>query len=164
MGDSSIIDWRDLKIKKLNKTTRGIYGNAIYHAPIDNTYKFEGTVYIKQGGRYKPLPFKRAPSGFCNFIQRDDQFYPLLAEESEFPFPMPCPLPKVRTKSWSLVMWKFNIFAFVQKTYAVNGFIPSLAKIPLTIMNTGEYAVENLVLKNGTVVMGWRLYLSVVSI
>lgn len=51
-----------------------------------------------------------------------------------------------------------------QANYTINGYIPSLAHVPLTIINTGDYAVEKMIKKDGIVIMVWRLYVSLVNI
>lgn len=94
--DYSVFDFRGLKVKRINKTTRGLFGTAIYNVPMDNSYIFQGTASIKRGGQYKELPFRPPSKGFCKFIKDDSTFYPELATVSNFPFPMPCPLQNVR--------------------------------------------------------------------
>lgn len=94
-SDTSIIDWRDLKIKKINRTTRGIFGKTFYHIPLDKSVLFEVIAYIKRGGEYRKLPYRIAPRELCVAAQEEIYVYPELVLASDFPSPVPCPFPNV---------------------------------------------------------------------
>lgn len=95
-GDrENFIDASNLKVKKLNRTTRGIVGNLTFHVPLDNSYLAEATVYKKQGGEYRLMPFRYPPTGLCTAVNTDKVWYPDFVKVSDLPYPMPCPSPIV---------------------------------------------------------------------
>lgn len=94
-GDYNIIDWRDLKVKKINRSTRGLVGKAIYHIPLDKSYLFEMIGSMKRGGEYQKLPYRIAPRELCVSAQEEIYVYPELVLASNFPSPVPCPFPNV---------------------------------------------------------------------
>ena len=83
-GNISLIDYSDLRIRK-DQGIRKLYGRAIFHIPMGNTYEVEGFSYIKQGGEYRRLPFKVPRKKFCNFFFEDVFFYPDFQNASDFP-------------------------------------------------------------------------------
>lgn len=91
----NLINIGDLKVKKINRTTRGIFGTIIYHVSVDDSFLLEAIISIKQGGEYRRMPFKLAKKGCCSALQDDEIIYPDLAAASDFPEQFPCPLPKV---------------------------------------------------------------------
>lgn len=93
-GDSSIIDFTDLKVVKLNRT-RGISGKAIYHVPLDESFLGESIIAIKQGGEYRLLPFHLEKQALCRAIGKS-YAYPDLVAASDFPNPAQCPFPNVK--------------------------------------------------------------------
>lgn len=101
-GDSRIIDWRDLKIKRFNRTTRGLFGKVTYHKALDKNFTLEIIVLMKQGGQYRQLPYRIPPKIFCTFVQEDSYIYPEVASVSDFPYPPSCPFPNVNVYLVSL--------------------------------------------------------------
>lgn len=93
-------DFTSLKVKKLNKTSRGIYGNiSLLVNGFDNTMKCEAKMSHKQGGEYRRLPYRLPPKNLCDFLNEDTFFYPELVTVSDIPKPIPCPIEPVRTFS-----------------------------------------------------------------
>lgn len=89
------MDGSGIKVKKLNRTTRGLVGNITYHVPLDDSYFVEAHFYKKQGGEYRLMPYKVPPTGFCKAVKNDIYFYPDLAKFSNYPMPFPCPFTPV---------------------------------------------------------------------
>jgi hypothetical protein len=63
---------------------------------LDNTYSAEIEAFVKQGGEYRMLPYKKSKRGVCDFYKDDTYFYPDLAAATDFPFPFECPVANVR--------------------------------------------------------------------
>lgn len=98
-GDrDNFIDFSDLKVRKMNKTTRGIFGKMVIHTELDNSYIASVKVFVKQGGEYRALPYK-VQKAICDFCNEDEFLFPDLVAASDIPMPMPCPIPKVKTKN-----------------------------------------------------------------
>jgi hypothetical protein len=97
VGDlNNFFDASNIKIRRVNGTkTRGMYGPWIIHGPIDDTYIFRKSFYIKQGGEYRPLPIVIPDKGYCKSINEDEYFMPQVAEKSNLTLPIPCPLVNV---------------------------------------------------------------------
>lgn len=89
------MDWTNLKVKKLNKTTRGLVGNVTVHKPLDKSYLVEIAFFLKQGGEYRKSPYKLAKRSIYDFLKDDEYFYPDMAKVSNFPYPAVDPFPKV---------------------------------------------------------------------
>lgn len=89
------IDWTNFKVRKVNKTARGLFGTAMHNIAIDNTYKAEVLISVKQGGEYRSMPYRLPKKGFCDFIEGETYFYPDIAKVSDFPKPLNCPMRKV---------------------------------------------------------------------
>lgn len=51
-GNKSLIDYSGIKVRR-KIGTRMIFGPAIFHIPMDNTFDAVGVAYKKQGGEYK---------------------------------------------------------------------------------------------------------------
>lgn len=67
-------------------------------APIDDSFLLDVTVFVKQGGAYRIMPYKPPKSGFCSFIRDDKYVYPDLVTVSDFPDPFLCPFPSVKLR------------------------------------------------------------------
>jgi hypothetical protein len=94
-GDTeNFLDFRELKIRKMNKT-RKVVGNVTYHASIDNTYIAACSLYKKQGGEYRMMPYTLPKMGYCDFLNSDKYFVRDIVKASNFPYPFPCPFPQV---------------------------------------------------------------------
>jgi len=91
------MDYSDIKVKRAGKgEPKKLYGNAIHHIELDNTYTAETLTYMKQGGAYKQRPYRLQKKGICDFYNVDTFFYKDLVANSNYTFPCPCPMPKVR--------------------------------------------------------------------
>lgn len=105
------LDWTNVKVKKLNKTTRGLDGSLIFHIPLDDSLEVEGRLYMKQGGEYRLLPYKSSKDGICSFVQADKFFYKEATAASDFEFPFPCPLPSVSLEIFLKMLTNmFNLY------------------------------------------------------
>lgn len=51
-GDVEVIEWSNLKIKKVNKTIRAMFGNMIHAVSLDNSHESEILFCMKQGEEY----------------------------------------------------------------------------------------------------------------
>lgn len=90
-----MLDFSGLKVKKLGKD-RALFGLAVIHFPFDDSFTVEGILYLKQGGEYRPLPFKLPKKPLCKFVNEDVFFFPKAPNVSEITFPMACPVELVR--------------------------------------------------------------------
>lgn len=106
-GDKdNFLDFSELKVKKINKTTRGMFGKIIQHVTLDNSYTVSVNALAKQGGEYRPLPYK-VEKGACDFCKEDEFLYPELVATSDIPDPLPCPILAVKLQ-------KIQILTLVQ--------------------------------------------------
>lgn len=97
ISGKEIADFTSFKVKKLNKTARGIVGNIILHASdVDNTMMVEARLSQKQGGEYRRLPYKLPPKKLCDFFNEDVYVFPDVVKVSNVPSPLPCPPEPVR--------------------------------------------------------------------
>lgn len=158
------MDWTNVKVKKLNKTTRVFDGTAIMHIPIDDSIEVEGRLYMKQGGEYRLLPYKSSKTGACSFTQADKFFYEDVTKSSDFEFPFPCPLPNVSCEIFSKILTNMINLHYFQKTYEIRNFVPSYDNFPLHILRSGDYAAEGYVTRNDETLFVWRGYLSIINL
>jgi hypothetical protein len=84
-----------MRVKRVNRTSRAIYGQLIQNVAADDSYMVSFEAFMKQGGEYRKLPYKLPPNGFCKFINDDIYIYPELTKASDIPWPVACPLPIV---------------------------------------------------------------------
>lgn len=81
-----------MKVRKIPGTkSRGVFGNAIIHGPIDNSFTIIIDSFIKQGGEYRMSPYKISQKNACDAANNDKLFLPELAKVSNITLPMPCP-------------------------------------------------------------------------
>lgn len=90
-----ILDWRGLKITRINRTTRGLSGKSFYHVPLDESFTLEGLIATKQGGEYRQRPYRMQPRPLCTILKDDKLVYQELVASSDFPNPATCPFPNV---------------------------------------------------------------------
>jgi hypothetical protein len=95
IGDTSLIDWKGLKTKKVGKD-RKFFGNFTNKVDFDNSYKISVELYVKQGNEYRKTPYRLPTKSYCNFISDDDYYYKEMSEFSDFIYPFECPQKKVR--------------------------------------------------------------------
>lgn len=105
------MDWSDLKIKKVNKTTRAMFGNMINAVSLDNSYEAEILFYLKQGGEYRASPYKISRNPFCEMIHGDEMVLPEFIAASTLPSPLPCPVPEV-SGNLNLIMFSLKLTFF----------------------------------------------------
>lgn len=143
LSDNKYVDYSGLYVKKVNKTKK-LFGNTTYHIDLDNTFFIGATVYMKQGGEYRLMPFKLKKKEICDFYNEDKFFYDEMCKFSDWEIPFKCPQPA-------------GIYAF-------KGYSPSLKNWPITILHTGEYAGEVNLEKDGVVYFTYRMYVSVINV
>jgi hypothetical protein len=95
---TGLADFTSFKIKKLNKTTRGIFGTIVVPVAdyFDNNLQVGVRLLKKQGGEYRQMPFKLPPKNLCDFFNEDDFFMPDVVAASDVPSPLPCPAEVVK--------------------------------------------------------------------
>ena len=49
-------------------------------------------------------------------------------------------------------------------TYEYRGYSPSLKNIPVSVLNSGDYAIETTVQKDGKIYYHFRIYASLINI
>lgn len=91
-------------------------------------------------GKYAKVMTSATP--FCEQIQKDDKYYPILVKSSNFLLPAPCPYPKGEM--------------FIDNFKVDEEFLPSL--LPL-----GEYLVEVQLVLDKEVIFGYNVYSSVTN-
>jgi Protein of unknown function (DUF1091) len=116
-SDSDFIECSTLKVKRVKKQ-RLMFGNVTILQPLDNDVNIQVLFFKKQGGEYRKMPYKIVKP-LCDAIKEDIYFYDELCANSTLPGNRPCPYPA-----------GFYIF---------NGYNPSLANIPNSIIPSGEY-------------------------
>jgi hypothetical protein len=115
-----------LKIRKINKT-RVFVGSFAVLVPLDNTFSVAAHLFVKQGNEYRKLPYRSPKKPLCEFYQSDIFFMQDFCEKSNLTYPVPCPIEA--------------------GTYSMNGYAPSLKNVPVSIISTGEYALDVIVTK-----------------
>lgn len=143
LSDGKLIDYSELKIKKVNKE-RKMVGNTTFHVDIDNEVIGSVLLFQKQGGEYRLMPYKMANKGICDFFNDDSIFYPEYSAVSDFPVPFPCPFKAGR--------------------YEIRGYSPTLKNMPLVMMTTGEYGAEVTYAKDDNVYLKIRVYVAIINI
>jgi hypothetical protein len=100
ISGAEFIDMSELKVKKLNKTHRGLIGSfTVKSSEIDNSVKVKAKLLKKQGGEYRLMPYNLPMKNICDFFNEDIVIVPELAKYSDIPQPVSCPLPAVSSTS-----------------------------------------------------------------
>jgi hypothetical protein len=90
------MDTSKIRIKRINRTKeRGLHGPWIVRGPIDDTYKVKATIYKKQGGEYRLLPYNFPLADYCSAINSDPYILPDMAAHSNITLPLSCVDPVV---------------------------------------------------------------------
>lgn len=97
-----ITDFRDMRVIKINKTTRGFKGTTVQHVALDNSYEVTAVFFKKQGGEYRNLPYRLPTSPFCTYMNEDTFAIPEVAAASDMVLPLPCPVLPVRFEMHSI--------------------------------------------------------------
>jgi hypothetical protein len=84
-----------LKVKRVNKTTRGFFGSVEQLVIADNSYQVSAQLWKKQGGEYRKLPYNFPASNLCDSLSQDSYVFPELAQVSDVDYPLPCPVEPV---------------------------------------------------------------------
>jgi hypothetical protein len=94
------MDTSKIRVKRINGTKeRGLYGPWIARGPIDDSYKVKATMYRKQGGEYRLLPYNFPLADYCTALNSDPYVLPDMAKHSNFSLPISCPMSNVRRTS-----------------------------------------------------------------
>jgi hypothetical protein len=98
ISGEKFVDLTNLKVKKLNKTTRGIVGHFVVKtADVGKNMQVMVEVWQKQGGEYRKLPYRLPSKNLCDFFNEDVVFMPEILEVSNISLPLSCPVPQVRS-------------------------------------------------------------------
>jgi hypothetical protein len=90
------MDLSNVKIKRINGTKeRGAFGNYKVRGPVDDTHKYKMTIYKKQGGEYRKMPYNFPPTDYCKAINNEPYIMPEFAKQSNLTLPIPCPVVNV---------------------------------------------------------------------
>lgn len=85
LSGHEFVDWSGLKVKRLNKTTRGVVGPVnVFSKELDNKVIFKALIFLKQA---------------CDTVNNDELIMPEVYDSSDLPNPVPCPFPQVMLKS-----------------------------------------------------------------
>lgn len=114
------IECSRLKIKRVSKQ-RLLFGNITICTPLDNDAVSNLSIFKKQGGEYRKMPYKIVKP-FCDVIKNGIYFYDDLCVNSTLPKHRPCPYPI--------------------GTYVFNGYTPLMANFPHQIIPSGDYKVD----------------------
>ena len=87
-----------LKVKRVNKTTKGFFGTVAQLVVVDDTFLAGAVLSKKQGGEYRKLPYNFPLTKICDTLEKDIYVFPELAEASDMPYPLPCPVQPVKLK------------------------------------------------------------------
>lgn len=157
-------DFSLVRVKRLNKTARAIFGILQQKVAADDTHLVSFELSLKQGGQYRKLPYKLPPKGFCSFINEDIYIYPELSKASDIPWPLSCPLPIVNvhfSKTLKSFDWKFKSS---QKNYTIDGYIPSIKNLPVKYLMSGDYMIENFITKDGAALNSFKMFGSLINL
>jgi hypothetical protein len=76
-----------------------VYGPVFLRGPLDDNTKVKITIYKKQGGEYRLMPYNFPLSDWCSAINNDPYVYPDVAKSSNISLPLDCPVIDVRKDS-----------------------------------------------------------------
>ncbi|CAO1397777.1 unnamed protein product [Diamesa tonsa] len=93
-GDSSYIDFSQLKVKKINRE-HVIIGNGTFLKDIGNDVQCKILLSKKQGGEYRLTQFKIPVKGFCDFWDTETFLVPDLQNSCEL-----CPMQDEKHCPW----------------------------------------------------------------
>ncbi|CAO1407379.1 unnamed protein product [Diamesa hyperborea] len=93
-GDSSYIDFSQLRVKKINRE-HVIIGNGTFLKDIGNDVQCKIVLYKKQGGEYRLTQFKIPVKGFCDFWDTETFLVPDLQNSCEL-----CPMQDEKHCPW----------------------------------------------------------------
>lgn len=78
--NTEIINVSNMKVKKLAKNENPkLVGDIIIYGELNETVKFEGQIYQKQGYEYRKLAY-HLKTTCCELVEKDEVFYPSWAE------------------------------------------------------------------------------------
>jgi hypothetical protein len=90
--ESNFVDYGTLKLMRNRKLKQYIVtGNFTLHKDIGNEKLLVMEVFNERRFRLIRLQFP-----FCDYMKKDDTFWPNLVKSSDFPDDNPCPFPAVK--------------------------------------------------------------------
>jgi hypothetical protein len=93
---NGIADMSQIKVRRINGTKeRGLFGFFTIQGPVDDSYKYKVTLYKKQGGQYRLMPFNSPLTPWCSTINNDPYVIPDLVKHSNMTHPIVCPVSNV---------------------------------------------------------------------
>lgn len=95
-----------------------------------------GNMYKKSGNDYKMMPYKFGPLPLCDFIKNEKYIYPDLVKVSTLPPGDNCD-------------WKIG-------TYTINDYYSDIKIFP-SVLQSGDYMVTSIILKNGELMNGFKV-------
>lgn len=113
----------------------------------------------KTGSGYNMLPYK-VEKPACDFFTEETYFYPDLVKFSTFPDEMPCPVPSVSKLIEYFICY---VFHFLQETFEVKGWNPSMEHIPAMLVKHGDYKVYVAFSVGTEEIFGLYFYASIVN-
>lgn len=94
LGQETFADF-GLKVKRVNKTTRGFFGTVVLRVTADDSFQASAQLWKKQGGEYRKLPYNFPPGNLCDSLGKDIYVFPELAQVADIEYPVPCPMEPV---------------------------------------------------------------------
>jgi hypothetical protein len=147
MSGFELADASTMMVKKVSKKARALVGTIVmFSSEFDNVATVELVMFKKQGGEYRKMPYNVPPSGSCDFLNNDKNFYPEYSKASNSPMPIPCPYP------------------IMNYTIKPEGFMPSLKNFPVYLLETGDYMVEAVWKKNGKELAKYQAFGSLINL
>jgi hypothetical protein len=93
---NGIADLSQIRIKRINGTKeRGLFGFFTIKGPVNDSYKFKVTLYKKQGGQYRLMPYNSPLTPWCSAFNSDPYVVPDVVKHSNMTQPIVCPLSNV---------------------------------------------------------------------
>lgn len=93
VSKDSVIDWKTMKLSKLNKTTYGLKGTSTFLTELNNDISVGTELLQLQGGEYRKTVVRIPTMKYCDFVKKDTIFIPELVKASNYS--TDCPIPAV---------------------------------------------------------------------
>jgi hypothetical protein len=107
---NGIADLSKIRVRRINRTKeRGIFGICKINGPIDESYKYKITLYKKQGGQYRLMPYNFPLAEWCSAINNDPFIMPDIVKRSNMTLPIDCPISNVSKDLVDFVDFNCNL-------------------------------------------------------
>jgi hypothetical protein len=116
------------------------------YKPIGNDVMFEGSIYVKQGGEYRQMPYRLPRKGYCDFAATDIYYYQDMAKNSDLPEDVRanCPLQPGR--------------------YNFHNVVLKLDKFPKAIAKSGDYITDAKYFMDDMLILHHQIYVKIINI